>query len=213
MSTEQTTIRETRRPSYGHDIDTPGATNPYPRQRTYSNENIFHDEYSTKPRDASPRRSPQRNTNAVPDQRSPARKSVDGVNAIVDATRRRSPSPKRTDNVSVNDHGHRSSYIDETDRSKYVREGQKMSYGSGTSALVDIPVVIGNKPTNSTLDRFETPTEPKRDFQRSGSRSPSNDSYQRQYSRERSLDPTGTRHSSLLFSYYRLFFLQMSSVV
>lgn len=204
MSTENTTIRETRRPSYGNDLDTQGSTNPYPQQRTFSNENVFHGEYTTKPRDTSPRGTSQRNTNVISEQRTST-----SVNSIVDTSRRRSPSPKRTDN----DHPYRSSYVEDTDRSKYVHEGQRMSYGSGASALVDIPVVVSNKTINSTIDRFETPTEPKRDFQRSGSRSPSNDSDQRQYSRERSLDPTGKQTSLPLFLSYCLSFLQMNSLV
>lgn len=205
MSTEQTPTRETRRPSYGNDLDTPATTNPYPRQRTYSHENVFHDQHTSKPTDTSSTRSPQRNSNVVPEQRPPARNSNEGVNAMIDTAYRRSPSPVRTSNSNNDDHRHRSTYVEEGDRSKYAYEGQKISYGSGASAMVNIPVVTQNKPAPSTLSQFQTPTEPSRDYQRSGSRSPtmtSNDPYPRQYSRERSTDPTSKMPLSIIFFYY-----------
>jgi hypothetical protein len=199
MSTEHTPTHEIRRPSYGNDLNAPGVTNQPIRQRTYSNENVFDDEYSTKQNVISPKKSPQRNNNTLPEQTSPSKKVNEGVNAIIDTNYQRSPSPSQVGDSNLNNNRHPSTYIEEDDRSKYVYEGQKLSYGSGASAVVDIPIIRQNKQTNSTIDQFELPNEPTRDHQ--GSRNPSvtsNDSYRRQNSRQLSTDPTGRRNSSFL---------------
>ena len=137
--------------------------------------------------------SPQRdNNNTFQRQISPSKKGDEGINAIVDSQYQRSPSPSKGNTFNTNENRHRSTYMEEDDRSKYAYEGQKISYGgSGTSAVVDIPIINQNKPANSVLDQFELPNESSRD--RLGSRSPSvksNDSYRRQDSRERTTDQT-----------------------
>jgi hypothetical protein len=190
VPTEQTQKREPRHPSSGDDIDASGVTNQQIRRQTYLKENVSHDEYGTKQKDQTPPLSPQRNNNIF-EQTSPSKTSNGGVNAIVDAKYQRSPSPSQIGDFNANNNRHRSTYVEEDDRSKYIYEGQTMSYGSGASAVVDIPIIDQNKQTHSIIDQFELPNEPPRNHQ--GSRSPSvksNDSYQRQISRERSTDPT-----------------------
>lgn len=172
MSTEQVPIHSSRRSSNGSDLGTPGNTNQQVRQRTYSNDNVFRDQYDGKQNETSPikRNSQQSNSyNTSPEKSSPSKKNNEGINAIIDTKYQRSPSPPGIDNR------HRSTYMEEDDRSKYVYEGQKLSYGSGTSAIVDVPVVIHNKQSNSILNQFELPTESTRDYQRQNSREPKTD--------------------------------------
>jgi hypothetical protein len=192
MSTEHTPSREPRRPSHGDDIDSSSRTNQEIQRQTYTKEINSHDEYAAKENSRSPSRSPQReNNNIFQRQISPAKKGDEGINAIVDTKYQRSPSPSKGSDVNANENRHRSTYIEEDDRSKYAYEGQKISYGSGTSAVVDIPIINQNKPTNSVLDQFELPNESSRDRQQSRSPSvKSNGSYRRQDSRERAVDQT-----------------------
>jgi hypothetical protein len=194
MSTEQPATREDRdlrRSSYGSDLDTPGITNQQTRQRANSNENNFRDDYGMKQNDVSPKKYPQHN-DILPEQHSPSKKAIDGLNALVDTKYQRSPSPTKGGESTTNDNRHRSTYFEEGDRSKYVYEGEKLSYGSGASAIVDIPVVLHTKRSDSTIDRYELPTESTRNNQRSRSPSlTSSDSYQRQSSHERPIDFTG----------------------
>jgi len=179
-----------RRSSYGNDLNTPVITNQQTRQRAYSNDNLFGDEYGIKQNNESPKKYPQRN-DIVPEQTSPSKKQTDGINAIVDTKYPRSPSPSRVIESNTNNNRHRSTYLEEDDRTKYTYEGEKLSYGSGASAIVEIPVSY-TKRSDSTIDRYETPIEPKRDHQRSRSPSvTSNDSYRRQNSREQKIDFTG----------------------
>lgn len=112
------------------------------------------------------------------------------VNAVVDATYRRSSSPTTVDNSNIHDQRHRSTYIEEDDRSKYAYEGEKISYGNGTSAVVNIPVISQTKQSNTNNNGYDIPIERTGSYQRNDTRSPSNDSYRRQSSRERQIDIT-----------------------
>jgi len=185
MSTEHPPPRadhNSRRSSSGNDLDTPSMTNRPTLQRAYSNDNNIRDEYVVKQNDVSPKKYPQRN-DILSEQTSPSNKKNDGVNAIVDTKYQRSPSPSRVIDSNINNDRHRSTYIEEDDRSKYIYEGEKLPYGSGTSAIVDVPVSY-TKRSDSTIDRYEP-----RDNQRSQSPSrTSNDSYRRQSSREPQTD-------------------------
>ncbi|CAF4278637.1 unnamed protein product [Rotaria sp. Silwood2] len=175
MSTEKSTTYEyhpTRRSSYGSDLDSTNTSFQQTRQRANSSEHLFRDEYSaTKQNDEFSRKSPQRN------------------DAMVDTKYQRPSSPTRREKPfesNTNNDSHRSTYIGENDRSKYIRESEKLPYGSGTSKIVDIPVISNTKRSDSMVDKIETPTDPTRDNRRSRSPSiTSNDSYQRQSSSER----------------------------
>jgi len=197
---DKPTIREdynSRRSSYGNDLDTPVITNQQTRQRTYSNDNNFRDEYGIKQNNESPKKYPQHH-DILPEQTSPSKKPNDALNAIVDTKYPRSSSPSRVIESNTNNNRHRSAYLEEDDRSKYTYEGEKLSYGSGASAIIDIPVSY-TKRSDSTIDRYEMPIESTRDHQKSRSPSvTSNDSYRRQSSREQKIDFTGKINS--LFS-------------
>lgn len=207
MSTEKATVR---RPSYGNDLDSTGTTYQPIRQRTSSNDNLTYDDQRFNRNSQSPTKYSQ-HTDHSPSP-SASRKSSDGVNAVVDthyqrpsspSTSRttssvvnavvdtkyqRSPSPSAVNKSNTNDQRHRSTYIEEDDRSKYVYDGEKLSYGNGTSAVVNIPIISQTKQSNTSTGGYDIPIERTGSYQRSGSRSPSNDSYRRQNSRERQID-------------------------
>lgn len=187
MSTEHPVSSDSRNPrraSYGDDLDTSGTTNQQTRPRTYSTDNMIHTEYNVKRNDESPKKYPQ--TNDI----SPSKKT-DGVNALIDTKYQRSPSSSRVNESNTNNNRHRSTYIEEDDRNKYTFEGQKFPYGSGATAMVDIPILY-TKRSNSTADnKYEIPIEHTRNTQRSRSPSiTSNDSYRRQSSRDGQTDFT-----------------------
>ncbi|CAF0979723.1 unnamed protein product [Rotaria sordida] len=175
MSTEKSTTHEhrtTRRSSYGNDLDSPNVSYQQARQRATSNERTLRDEHNTtKQNDEFLRRYPQRN------------------DAMVDTKYQRPSSPTRIEKPiesNTTSDRHRSTYMGENDRSKYIHEGERLSYGSGTSNIVDVPIISNTKRSDSKIDKFEMSTEPTRDNRRSRSPSvASNDSFQRQSSRER----------------------------
>ncbi|CAF0810388.1 unnamed protein product [Rotaria sp. Silwood1] len=176
MSTEKSTTHDyhsIRRSSYGNDLDPTNVSFQQARQRANSSEHLFQDDYhATKQNDEFSRKYPQRN------------------DVLVDTKYQRPSSPIRREKPfesNTNNDSHRSTYIGENDRSKYMHEGEKLSYGSGTSKIVDIPVISNTKRSDSVINKIETSTDLTRDNRRSRSRSPSvasNDSYQRQSSRD-----------------------------
>jgi len=198
MSTEHPVTREdrnSRRSSYGSDLDAPGITNQQKLQRAYSNENNFRDEYVPKHNDDSPKKSPQRQ-NIISEQYSPSNKKNDGINSIVDTKYQSTSSPTKAIESNTNTNRHRSTYVEEDDRNKYVYEGEKLSYGSGASAIVEIPVVSHTKRSDSTGNRYEIPIESTRDNQRSQNPSVTSiDPYRRQSSREPQTNFTGRINS------------------
>ncbi|UJR25356.1 hypothetical protein I4U23_006706 [Adineta vaga] len=182
MSTEQTSTYENRygrRPSYGNDLDRSTETFQQTRQRSNSSENVFRDNSSSTPTN-------QRYSNTSREHISTGNQRKNSVDNLVDSKYRRSPSPtgfRIPVEYKTNDSQPTKS-TEDNDRRKYSYDGEKLSYGNNkTSALVDIPVVVQSKRTDSTIDRMETPINPIQDNQRDRSRSPSitsNDSYQRQ---------------------------------
>ncbi|CAF0743415.1 unnamed protein product [Adineta ricciae] len=161
MSTEQTSSYG-RRPSYGNDLDRSTETFQQLRQRSNSSENVFQGDFN------STRTNQRKNS----------------VENLADSKYRRSPSPTAVQ-IPVEyktNQPQRSNSKDETDRKNYSFEGERLSYGkTSTSALVDIPVVVQSKRSDSVIDRIELPANPTLDRQRSRSPSiTSNDSYQRQ---------------------------------
>ncbi|CAF0760175.1 unnamed protein product [Adineta steineri] len=106
-----------------------------------------------------------------------------GFEKIVDTKYQRPSSPigfGRPVDTTINNNQQRPSQT-EDDRRKYSYDGDRISYGSGASAMVDIPIVVQTKRSDTTIDRMELPVNPIRDNERSRSPSiTSNDSYQRQ---------------------------------
>ncbi|CAF0852103.1 unnamed protein product [Adineta steineri] len=106
-----------------------------------------------------------------------------GFEKIVDIKYQRPSSPigfGRPVDTNINNNQQRPSQT-EDDRRKYSYDGDRISYGSGASAMVDIPIVVQTKRPDTTIDRMELPINPARDNERSRSPSiTSNDSYQRQ---------------------------------
>lgn len=203
MSTAHTSTREiqyTRRASFGSDLDTTPSAFQQIRQRTHSSENVFRDDHDSRTND----RFAQQHTRPIDasrDRASPISERKGSVSNLVDATYRpsavserkgsvsnlvdstyrRSPSPSTNVQIpvqtSTNSSYQRSSYSEENDRKKYAFDGEKISYGNGASALVEIPVTVHTKRSDSTIDRSNVPVNPPR------SRSPSvtsNESSQRQ---------------------------------
>jgi hypothetical protein len=186
MSTEQKGTYETRtsrRSSYASDLDTPVLTYQQTRQRANSTENIFRDDYGTKQNDEFSQKYP-RDNDFSRDQNASSIKTNNGVNVLVDSKYQRSPSPTGFEipiEINKNTNRQRSNYAEEDDRKKYTYEGEKLSYGSGASAMIDVPVVVQPRRSDQMIDRIEMPLNPTRDNQRSRSPSvTSNDSYQRQ---------------------------------
>ena len=103
---------------------------------------------------------------------SSSQKTNSVVNAVVDTKYQRSPSPSAVDNSNNYDQRHRSTYLEEDDRNKYAYESEKMSYGNGTSAFVNIPVISQTKQSNTSTGGYDIPIE-------------------RRNSRERQIDITG----------------------
>ena len=93
-----------------------------------------------------------------------------------------------------------STYTGEENRHKYILEGEKLPYGNGASALIDMPVVSPPKRVNSQVGLVEMPSLPPRNTERSASPSPSSpistNPYARQNSRERQTDISGTERST-----------------
>jgi hypothetical protein len=203
MSTENTTHanRPSRRASYGDDLDTPVITHhQQTKPRASSNDRVFRDEHVTTHNDGVSQNF-QRRYDASPEQHSPINKKDHRVNAIVDTDYQRSSSTSGLERIveqNMNNNRHRSTYTEEDDRRKYIHEGEKLSYGSGASAIVHIPVVTQR--SDSTNERFRISGEPTRHDD--GSRSPSvtsNDSYRRQDIHDRQTDFTGKINYFLFF--------------
>ncbi|CAF3582911.1 unnamed protein product [Rotaria socialis] len=196
MSTEKSVARESRpirRSSYGDDLDPAVSSYQQMRQRANSNENLFRGtDSATKTDEFSPRY--PRYDDSKPRPISPSNKRNNGIDATVDIKNQRPTTPTRVDKFiesNTNNNSHRSTYIEEDDRRKYVKEGEKISYGTGASKIVDIPVIANPKRPDPIINQIETPIGPKRDSQRSRSPSvASNGSYQRQSSHERQIDVT-----------------------
>ncbi|CAF2096876.1 unnamed protein product [Rotaria magnacalcarata] len=196
MSTEKSVTRESRpirRSSFGDDLDPTVSSYQQMRQRAISNENLFRGTDSSTKTDEFSSRYP-RYDDSKPRPISPSTKRDNGIGAIVDIRNQRPTTPTRVDKFiesNTNNNSHRSTYIEEDDRRKYIKEGEKVSYGTGTSKIVDIPVIVNPKRPDSIINQTEAPIDPTRDSQRSHSPSiASNGSYRRQSSHERQTDVT-----------------------
>lgn len=186
MSTDQTGTyehRNSRRSSFGTDLDAPVVTYQQTRPRANSTENILRDDYGITKHDEFSEKYPRR-SDISREQNSSSDKKDNGVDALVDSKYQRSSSPTGFQipiETNTDNNRYRPSYTEEDDRRKYSYEGVKLSYGSGASAMVDIPVMVQPKQVDPTINRMEMPLNPTNDNH--PSRSPSvtsNDSYQRQ---------------------------------
>ena len=187
MSTEKAPnqSRPGRRSSFGSDLDAPVVTYEATRHRANSSENLLREDYGNTSKGDQSQKFP-RPTERAPERQSSSSGRTNGATTIPDVGFRRPSSPIRVDSTTTPNR-QSSVHTIETDRRQLISHGEKMPYGSGAAALVDIPVVVNPK-------RGEVPTTPSRNRSRSPSPSPSatsNDSYRRQSSYERQTDPTG----------------------
>jgi hypothetical protein len=204
MSTEQPVreVRQSRRSSYGSDLDAPVITHQQTRPRAHSNNNILRGETSAVSHDELPKMFPWRN-DVLPEQRSPSTNQINnGVDNIVDKEYQRPISQIGFEKVI------QSTYTGENDRKKYLFENEKSSYTNGTSAIIDIPVISPPKRLDSNIQRIEMPIVPTRNDERSQSPSPTaTDIHQRQNSREHQTDISGK-----LKKKQRVFFIRSLSI-
>lgn len=206
MSTEKSTIREqhtSRRSSYDDDLAPNRSSYGQMRQRAASSENIFLHEHDSRRTDRSSG-GYSRQEDIIPGRVIQSDRKDNRFDADFDTKYQTSTIPIKVDRIiesNTNNNSQRSTYAAEDDRHKYTHESEKQSYGTGTSNLVDIPIISTSKRPDSILNRTETPIDPAKDDQRRISATPLYDSYQRQNSREKQTDFTSkTKFFSLLNS-------------
>lgn len=188
VSTE-THVREqrtARRSSFGSDLDAPIINYQESRYRANSSDNLLREDYD-KPIRRESNQQPSRTIEVkYESQTSTIRKPSEGI-VVVDTTFRRPSSPIRVER-NTNENNFKPIPNRTDDRTRRSSQSDDLSPSRGTSAFVEIPVVIHPRRDQSILGQIDLPTAPLRDNQsdRSRSASPStvsNNSFQRQNSR------------------------------
>lgn len=196
VSTEKSTreYRSSRRSSFGSDLDAPIINYQENRYRSNSSDNLLREDYD-KPTRRESNQQPSRTIDVTFESQSTSTRKPSGGIVVVDTTFRRPSSPIKTDSNTYDRFQPISNRINERDRRGSQSDG--LSPSRGTSAFIDVPVVIQPRHSESTVGRIELPTDPTRDNRTSQSRSPSpssisNHPFQRQNSRGQSSTMTGT---------------------
>jgi len=174
MTTEQPAreVRQSRRSSYGSELDAPVITDEQIRPRAHSNDDMLRGETSAIVTDELPKMFPWRN-DVIPEQHSP---SANVIKPVLEKQPSRPKSQIGFEKVIE------STYMVED---KYLFDNETKLYPNGTSAMINMPVISPPRRVDTTIEGMEMPTVPTRVNERSRSPSPtSRDVYQRTTSRE-----------------------------
>jgi hypothetical protein len=171
MSTENSTreARHARRSSYGSDLDAPVIAHQPSRQRAHSNDNLLRGEHSAIKHDECSKMFPWRN-DVLPDRSSPSPPSPNNaertLEQLIDKSHQKRPTSQigferiieTHDKQPTSDREHRQSvYTGEDDRQKYISQGETLSYGNGTSPMINMCVVSPPKHIDSHIAHVEIP--------------------------------------------------------
>ena len=185
MSTERTVnqTRPSRRSSVGNDLDAPFSNYQQTRPRASSTENLLADKYTVPPRKDSYER-PSKNIDMISGFQSSGERKSNGNITIVDTTFRRPASPMKWE-PNTNENRFKPIENQVEDQRRRSSQNDALSPSRGTSAFIEIPVLIESRRDNSTVGRIEIPSAPVRHEHANRSRSPSpsaisNESYRRQ---------------------------------
>lgn len=187
MTTENSTqnSHQSRRSSYGCDLDEPEITHEQIR-RSHSNDDKLRGEHSAIFHDELPKMFPWKN-DILPQEKSPTiNKVVTELDQVVDRNHQRPLSQIGFQKLVE------STVDTEDDRSRYRFDDNQTYYPNRVSTTINVPFVSPTNRSNSTIEQMEIPLLPK--FSNESNKIPSTNSpdiYRRQHSQEYQIDVLG----------------------